>query len=119
LSCGFCAASLSAMLLTNIFKEQDRAAVILGSVVATVNTVLAYWFVLLSSRRSERAFLGLVLGGMIGRMALMLATVFLAIVWLGYPSVPLVVSLLSYFALFLIFELTVLHRRAKEGEALP
>ncbi|MBN2369162.1 MAG: hypothetical protein JXO72_01600 [Vicinamibacteria bacterium] len=118
LSCGFCAASLAVLLLADALNERDRSAVILGGVVATVNAILAYLFVLLASRRSARAFMGFVLGGMIGRMAFMLAAVFLAIVRLGFPRVPLAVSLLSYFTLYLVFELAVLHQRAKGSEAL-
>jgi hypothetical protein len=47
---------------------------------------------------------------MVGRMALMLAAVVGAVVLLGLPKVPLAVSLLGYFVLFLVFELGVLHR---------
>jgi hypothetical protein len=43
----------------------------------------------------------------------MLAAVVAAILWLGLPRLPLVASLLSYFVLFLILELTVLHRRPR------
>jgi hypothetical protein len=57
------------------------------------------------------AFLGAVLGGMVGRMALMLAAVMAAVLWLGLPSLPLVVSLLAYFVLFLILEIAILHRQ--------
>jgi hypothetical protein len=44
-------------------------------------------------------------------MAFMLAAVVAAVLWLGLPKVPLAVSLLSYFVLFLGIELTILHRR--------
>jgi hypothetical protein len=49
---------------------------------------------------------------MVGRMAVMLAAVVLAVLRLGLPSVPLAVSLLSYFVAFLVMEIAILHRQA-------
>jgi hypothetical protein len=88
-----------------------RWAAAFGAALAVANTLAAHSLVLWSSRRSTNAFLGAVLGGMVGRMALMLAAVVAAILWLGLPKLPLAASLLSYFVLFLIMELTILHRR--------
>jgi hypothetical protein len=82
-----------------------------GAALAVANTLAAHSLVVWSSRRSTNTFLGAVLGGMVGRMALMLAAVVAAILWLGLPKLPLAVSLLSYFVLFLVMELTILHRR--------
>ena len=60
-------------------------------------------------------FLRAVLGGMLARMAALLAAVVAAVLFLGVPKLPLAVSLLSYFVLFLVFELAVLHRRTTPG----
>jgi len=87
-----------------------RWAAAFGAALAVANTVTAHALVLWSSRRSTNAFLGAVLGGMVGRMALMLAAMVAAVLWLGLPKLPLAVSLLSYFVLFLAMELTILHR---------
>jgi len=46
--------------------------------------------------------LGAVLGGMVGRVALMLGAVVVGILGLGLPRLPLVASLLGYFMLFLV-----------------
>jgi hypothetical protein len=80
-------------------------------VLAALNTVGAYALVLWSSRRSTNVFLGAVLGGMVGRMALLLAAVVLSVLALGLPKLPLALSLLAYFVVFLVIELAVLHRR--------
>ena len=96
-----------------------RGAAAFGAALAVANTVLAHALVLWSSRRSTNAFLGAVLGGMVGRMALMLGAVVAGVLLLGLPKVPLAVSLLSYFVLFLVMELSILHRRttpARPGE---
>jgi len=96
-----------------------RGAAAFGAALAVANTVLAHALVLWSARRSTNAFLGAVLGGMVGRMALMLGAVVAGVLLLGLPKLPLAVSLLSYFVLFLVLELSILHRRttpARLGE---
>jgi hypothetical protein len=90
-----------------------RWAAACGCALAVANTLAAHALVLSSSRRSASVFLRLVLGGMVGRMALMLAAVLAVILLLGLPKVPLAVSLLSYFVLFLVLELSILHRSTR------
>ena len=94
-----------------------RWAVAFGGALAVANTLAAHGLVLWSSRRSTNAFLGAVLGGMVGRMGLMLAAVVAGVLLLGLPKLPLAVSLLSYFVLFLIMELSILHRRTSAAPA--
>ena len=94
----------------------SRWAAVYGSALAVLNTILAHFLVLWSARRSTNVFLGAVLGGMVGRMAVLLLAVVAGIVLLGLPRLPLAVSLLSNFVLFLIMEMTILHRRTT---ALP
>jgi hypothetical protein len=109
----FVAVSLG-LLLPALSSRLDRAALraaVAGGSLAAANTVLAYGLVLWSSRRSTNVFLGTVLGGMVGRMALMLAAVIAGVAWLGLPKVPLALALLSYFVVFLAFELVTVHRR--------
>ena len=91
--------------------EAGRAAVLFGGLLAGANTLLAYGLVLWSERRSTQVFLGAVLGGMVGRMALMLVAVVAGVLLLGLPKVPLAVSLLAYFVAFLVLELAILQRK--------
>ena len=88
-----------------------RVAAVLGAFMAAANTLLAYFLAVWSQPRSTRVFFGAVLGGMAARMGLMLAAVVGAVLVLGLPQVPLAVSLLSYFVVFLVLELTLLHER--------
>jgi hypothetical protein len=87
-----------------------RRAAAFGAALALGNTIVAHALVQWSSRRSLKAFLGAVLGGMVGRMAVMLAAVVAGVLWLELPRLALVASLLPYFVLFLVVELTVVHR---------
>jgi hypothetical protein len=111
------AASLAALSLVVPPGAPAHAAVGFGAALAVLNTLAAHALVLGSQGRSTKAFLGLVLGGMVGRLALMLAAVVLGVLALGLPRLPLVVSLLAYFALFMVMELTLQHRSA--GRATP
>ena len=88
-----------------------REAVLAGGALAALNTILAYFLVVWSSPRSTNVFLGAVLGGMVGRMGLMLLAVVGGVLGLGLPKVPLAISLLAFFVLFLVLELALLHRR--------
>ena len=97
--------------LSGVLDPDARMAALVGGVLAALNTLSAYFIVSWSEKRSTNVFLRAVLGGMVARMGLMLAAVVLAVLYLGLPKVPLAVSLLSYFVLFLVFELRVLHKR--------
>jgi len=107
------AATLAAIGLVAPADGALRAAILFGALVATANTLASHGLVAWSAGRSTHAFFGAVLGGMVGRMALMLGAVVAGVLLLGLPRVPLVVSLLSYFGLFLVMELTVQHRHAR------
>lgn len=86
------------------------SAVAFGAALATLNTLAAHALVTWTERRSTKLFLGVVLGGMVGRLALMLGAVLVGVLGLGLPELPLVFSLLGYFLVFLALELTLQHR---------
>jgi hypothetical protein len=108
--------TVSLVALWPVLAAGHRGAALAGALLAAANTLAAYGLVLWASERSTNAFLGAVLGGMVGRMGLMLAAVVAAVLLFGLPKVPLAVSLLAYFVLFLVFELTVLQRRTTSAE---
>jgi hypothetical protein len=95
--------------------SRARWATVVGGALAAVNTLAAYGLVTWSMGRSTNAFLGAVLGGMVGRMGIMLVAVVVAVMAFGLPKVPLAISLLSYFVVFLVMELALLHRRTSTG----
>ena len=90
---------------------RGRGAAAFGASLAALNALLAYFLVVWSEGRSTAAFFRAVLGGMAGRMALMLGAVLLAVLLLDLPKVPLAASLLSYFVVLLVLELAVVHKR--------
>ena len=98
-------------VLVRPLDQAARAAVLFGAGLAVANTIAAHALVRWSAGRSTNAFLRAVLGGMVGRMALMLGAVVAGLLALGLPRLPLAFSLLSYFVVFLIMELTILHRQ--------
>jgi hypothetical protein len=88
-----------------------RAAIAYGTALAILNTIAAHALVVWSDGRSTHAFLRAVLGGMLGRMVAVLAAVVAGVLVLGLPKVPLAVALLFFFVVFLVMELSILHRR--------
>lgn len=115
---GAVAASLGSLLLAagGRLEGAARVAAVFGAGLATLNTVTAYALVCWSSKRSPRAFLAAVLGGMVGRMAIMLVAVAAGIKGLGLPALPLTFALLGYFVLFLAVEIAILERRTTPAE---
>jgi len=92
-----------------------RPAVALGAALAAANTIAAHALACWSEGRSTRAFMGALLGGMVGRMALLLLAVVAGVLGFGLPRLPLVFSLLGYFTLFMVLELAVQHRRLAQA----
>ena len=107
------AATLAVVSLVAPTDPPLRAAILFGALVATLNTLAAHGLVAWSEGRSTHAFFGVVLGGMLGRMAVMLGALAAGALLLGLPRLPLVIALLSYYMLFLVMELTVQHRHAR------
>ena len=112
---GAACASLGALWL--VLEPRWRVPAAVGAALAVANTVAAYGLVVWGNRRSTNVFLGAVLGGMVARMGLMLAAVVMAVLLLGLPKVPLALSLLAYFVVFLVFELALLQRRTSGPQA--
>lgn len=105
--------SLGLVLPALPLDASARWAALLGAALAGLNALAAYALVVWASGRSNVAFFRAVLGGMLGRMAFLLLAVLLAVLVLGVPRLPLVISLLAYFVLLLAFELAVVHRRTE------
>lgn len=103
-------ATLGAVVLLTPADAAARVAIFFGAALATLNTLAAHGLVSWSERRSTQAFFAAVLGGMLGRMAFMLAALVLGVLVLDLPRLPLVASMLGYFTLFLVLELTVQQR---------
>lgn len=89
----------------------SRWATLYGGALAVLNAVAAYFLVVWSDRRPTSVFFRVVLWGTAGRMAALVGGVAAGILALGLPRLPLVVSVLAYFIVFLAIELTILHRR--------
>ena len=103
------------LLLAPALGPRGWWAALAGGGLAAANTLVAYGLVIWSAQRSANVFMRAVLGGMVGRMAVMLAVVVALVLGLGLPKVPLAISLLSYFVVFLVIELTLLHKRTGEA----
>jgi len=110
-------AATLALALPALGSAGSREAVVFGGLLAWANSGLAYFLARWSSSRSQNVFLGAVLGGMVGRMALLLGAVVVGILVFGMPRLPLAIAVLSYFTAFLAIELSLLHRQIGRREA--
>jgi hypothetical protein len=107
---GVVVASLALVWWLPSLDAPTRQAATMGGILAGGNSLAAYGLALWAGSRSTAVFMRAVLGGMVGRMAVMLGAVVAAVLVFDLPRVALAVSLLAYFVLFLAFELSVLHR---------
>jgi hypothetical protein len=89
---------------------RSRAALLLGGILAALHAVAVYGCACWAAPRSTRALLWAVLGGMTVRMVVLLPLLAAAITLARLPAMPLVLSLVAYFALFLTVELIALPR---------
>jgi hypothetical protein len=108
--CAVSVVTIAGLFAILSLERMARLAVAAGALIAAVNAVVAHGLAVSSLRRSTSFFLGAILGGMVGRMAFMLAAAVVATAWAGLPATPFVISLLAYFSVFLVAELVVLHR---------
>jgi hypothetical protein len=90
-------------------------AAVFGATVAAANAILAHVLVLRTAGRPASVFLKLVIGGMAGRIALVLGAVAVAVGVLSLPGLPLVLSLIGHFAVFLGLEIVSLNAMAPLG----
>jgi putative flippase GtrA len=105
------AAAAAFPLVLRGLEPPARVAVAYGTALAVLNTLAAHALVVWSDGRPTQAFLRAVLGGMLGRLVLMLAAVVAGVLLLGLPKVPLALALISFFVVFLFMELSILHKR--------
>ena len=97
------------LLLRGPLSPRGGVAALFGAVVAAANALLAHAVLRWSEQRSNGDFVRLLLAGMAGRMALVLAMVAVGIAALNLPSLPLLLSLMIHFGLFLAAEMMALH----------
>jgi len=88
-----------------------------GAALAVLNALAAYGLVRWSQGRPTVAFFRAILGGMLVRMALLLAAVAVALRAAALPPAPFVISLLGHFVVFLVLETAVVSRTVTPREA--
>lgn len=97
-------------VLLPFLSGDTRLAVALGALLAAANVLAAFALAAWGLKRSPKAFLAAVLGGMAARMGVVLLAVVLALTVFALPRLPLALSLLGYFMPFLALEIAALHK---------
>jgi hypothetical protein len=110
LTVGLLLVSQPPLLIAGGWNGRTRVALLLGGLLAALNAIAAYACARWAAKRSMRALFVAVLGGMTVRMLVLLAVVALAVLGARLPVMPLALSLMAYFAVFLALELVALPR---------
>ena len=87
------------------------AAISAGAALSTANAVLGFLAIEYAFGKSSMTFLKIVLGGMGVRMVMMLGIMLALILVLGVPAVPLTVSVLVFYVVYLVFEILFLQKK--------
>jgi hypothetical protein len=104
-------ALLGAYPLLRYAPADIQCAVFLGAVMSTVNVLLGFLAIEYSFDKSYTTFLKAVLGGMGVRMALLLGVLLVLIRFGGLHAVALTVSLLGFYAVFLVLEVLFIQKK--------
>ena len=107
----FIIAVLSAYPLFAYASADIVLACIAGAVISVVNAIAGYAAIEYSIGKSYTVFLKAVLGGMGVRMLAMLSIMLVLIELFRFKAVPLVVSLLGFYSLFLILEVLFIQKK--------
>ena len=97
--------------------EDAPPAFAFGAGVAGVNALASMGLLVWSRGRSHVAFMRALLGGIVGRMGVMLGAVALGLLAFDLSRVPLVIGLLAHFVVFLALELGIVHHEWKPAGA--
>jgi hypothetical protein len=92
-------------------SSEILTAAIVGAMLSAANVVAGFLAIEYSFEKSYTTFLKAVLGGMGIRMALLLGTLALLIRFSRLETIPLVVSVLSFYTMFLVLEIFYIQRK--------
>jgi len=103
--------AIAAIPLMKLGSREIVVAVIAGAVLSTVNALAGFLAIEYSLEKSYTTFLQAVLGGMGIRMVVMLGILVLLIKLAGFHAVALVVSLLSFYIVYLVLEIFYIQKK--------
>ncbi|MGA7159888.1 MAG: hypothetical protein WBZ48_02730 [Bacteroidota bacterium] len=107
----FVSALLSAYPLFAFASAEVIRACIAGVIISLANVLAGYAAIEYSINKSYTIFLKAVLGGMGVRMVAMLGALLILIMMFHFQAVPLIVSLMGYYILFLILEVFFMQKK--------
>jgi hypothetical protein len=106
-----CAALLLALPMALFATGEILTAVAAGAALSTVNVMLGYAAIRYSFEKSHTTFLKAVLGGMGLRLLFMLGAFIALVVGLGLQAIAFTVSLLVFYAVFMVLEIVFIQRQ--------
>jgi hypothetical protein len=103
--------AIAVALIAITGTREMMIAVFVGAALSTLNVLAGFLAIEYTHGKSPQVFLGVVLGGMGVRMALTLGLLIVLIKAAGIHANALVVSVLSFYIVFLALELMYIQKR--------
>ena len=100
-----------AITILNANSPQVAMAMIVGAVLSTLNVMSGFLAIEYSLDKSYTTFLKAVLGGMGVRMVVLLGIIALLVKFGGMHLVALIVSVLSFYTVYLVLEIFYMQKR--------
>ncbi len=100
-----------AITMLNANSPQVAMAMIVGAVLSTLNVMSGFLAIEYSLDKSYTTFLKAVLGGMGVRMVVLLGIIALLVKFGGMHLVALIVSVLSFYTVYLVLEIFYMQKR--------
>lgn len=92
---------------SRLIPIKSAISVLISSGISLINFLLFSFSVIFSANKSNKIFLKLVLGGIVGRMFLVLLLVFLTLFYLKVDQYAFIFGLLIWYVFLLIFEIGI------------
>lgn len=103
--------AIAAVPLAMLGSGHIAGAFITGAVLSTVNALSGFWAIEYAFDKSFNTLLAAVLGGMGIRIGLMLGILVLLIKYFGFHTIALVVSMLSFYVVYLVLEVLYIQKK--------
>lgn len=103
--------AIAAIPLSMLGSKDMIVAFVTGTVLSTLNVLAGFWAIEYAFDKSFNTLLAAVLGGMGIRIGLLLGSLVLLIKYFEFHTVALVVSMLSFYVVYLVLEVLYIQKK--------
>lgn len=96
------------------FGYEENSGLILAGILALLNVVAAFLIILKTINKDFNAFVRVFIGGIVIRMGVMLAVIFIIFKFMAIDNFVFIFSLFILYFIFQIWELTIINKHLKQ-----